>query len=840
MSFFSRQNLNKLSIGGKLSLLQGAVVVLVLGIFTLSLSAFITKRLNTRVERDLDQQAQLLVNSMSSYHSALADSAGKLGSVFRSYYQGPVSLEPTKTVALGEQATPLLKVGSTVVNRNTELVDRFTAVTGAVGTVFVRSGDDFIRISTSLKKEDGSRAVGTPLDRSHPAYQGLLKGEDFTGKANLFGKDYLTKYLPLKDRSGKVIAVFFVGLDFTEGLKSLKDKVRSVKIGQSGYIYALDAREGKDFGKLLIHPAKEGTNVADSKDADGREFIREILKKKEGTVRYPWMNKELGESSTQQKMVVFRYLKEWNWVICVGASLRELNNEGVVVRNAMLGAIVLVVVILVALFILMTRRWITAPLNRAVQAADAIAAGDLTVGIEVTSEDEIGRLMAAMKHMTEALRRMFSELSTGAQALSVSAVDFQESSLVMTGCAEQSAVRCFGVAGSAEEMSVSMATVAAAMEQATSNINTVAVASEEMTATIGEIARSSDLARKITSQAVTRADKVTGQVEALGRAAREIGKVTETIAAISAQTNLLALNATIEAARAGAAGKGFTVVAGEIKELAKQTAAATEGIREKIENIQLSTGETVADIAEISQVIQEVNSIISSTAVAVEQQLSVTQDIAANIAEAAHGAREVNHNVTQASGVAGTIAMEIAEVNQSVADISLSSSQVQRNAEGLIKLAEQLKQMASRYKTSEQSEKAETSSGGSSKRAGNVDRGQIDKGVGAHAMWKSRLQSAIDSGKLEVSLDVVRVDNACAFGKWFLGSDIPENVKQTAQYQSIKEMHAQFHKAAARVGELAISGKKADAEQMMSENGDFASLSQRLTSALMDWKRNFA
>ena len=838
MNFFSAQNFKKLSVGGKLSLLQGVIVVVVLGVFSMALSGFVTKRLNSRVEHDLDQRALLLVNTMSSYHNALADSTGKMGSVFRSYYPGTVALEPSKTIAIGDQQTPTLRVGSTVINRDTGTVDRFTAVTGAVGTVFVRSGDDFIRISTSLKKEDGSRAVGTPLDRTHPAYQGLLKGEEFTGKATLFGKDYMTKYMPVKDSGGKVIAVFFVGLDFTDGLKALKEQIRSIKVGQTGYIYALDAKEGKDAGKLQIHPAKEGTNVADSKDADGREFIKEILKQKEGTIRYPWMNKELGETAPQEKMVVFRYLKPWNWVICVGASIHELNSEGTVVRNAMLIAIVVVVIIMVLLFNLMTRRWITAPLKRAVQVADTIASGDLTVDIEVGSEDEIGQLMAAMKHMADSLRQMFFQMLTGVQTLSQTASGFQDTSLIMTGSAEQSSVRCRAVSSSAEEMNVSMATVAAAMDQATSNINTVAVASEEMTTTIGEIARSSESARQITGQAVTRADKVTVQVEALGRAAREIGKVTETIAAISAQTNLLALNATIEAARAGAAGKGFTVVAGEIKELAKQTAAATEGIREKIENIQLSTTEAVADIDAISHVIQEVNSIISSTAAAVEQQLSVTQEIAANIAEAAHGAREVNCNVSQASGVAGTIAMEIAEVTLSVAEISTSSSQVQTNAEGLLKLADHLKQMASRYKTGE-ADQLNAGKSSNPKRPG-LDRVQVDKGVGAHAMWKSRLQKAIESGKLEVSLDVVRVDNACAFGKWFLGTDIPESVKQTAQYQSIKEMHAQFHKTAAKVGELAVAGKKSDAERMMAENGEFAALSLRLTAALMDWKKSFS
>ncbi len=698
MNILRSINLAKLSIGSKLSLFLAVTVVIVMGLFSVSISMVMSKRLNQRVENDLAQQATLLVSTLSSYHSSLVDSADKMAAVFRTYFHGSLSINAKTAVLIGDKQTPLLKFGATTINLNTEYVDAFTATTKAVGTVFVRTGDDFIRIATSLKKEDGSRAVGTALDRAHPAYPGLLKGDEFVGKATLFGKDYMTKYLPIKDGSGKVVAVFFIGLDFTDGLKVLKEKIRSVKVGKSGYIYALDAREGKDNGKLQIHPAKEGANVSDAKDSEGHEFIREMLKQKEGTIRYPWVNKELGETSAREKMVVFRPLKEWNWLICVGASLDELNNEGNFLRNSLFGATFFVVSLLVLSFITMTRRIVTKPLNDAVLMANCIAAGDLTVTIATTSEDEIGRLMTAMKNMVENLRTMFTELSGGVQTISSSATELSAVSRHLTSSADTSASRTQGVAAAAEEMSANMMSVSVAMEEATANVNTVASATEEMTVTIADVAKNSDLARTITGQAVLQADKVTQQITALGRAAREINKVTETITAISAQTNLLALNATIEAARAGAAGKGFTVVATEIKELAQQTAAATEGIRDKIDNIQSSTAETVEEIEKISRVIQEVNGIISTTAVAIEQQASVMQEIATNIAQAAHGMQEVNQNVAQTSGVADTIASDIAGTNSSVQEISKGSVQVLESAEDLAKLAEQLKEMSERFK----------------------------------------------------------------------------------------------------------------------------------------------
>ncbi len=484
------------------------------------------------------------------------------------------------------------------------------------------------------------------------------------------------------------------------------------------------------------------------------------------------------------------------------------------------------------------KKSIVAPILRLREHVKLIADGDLTRTLEMGRQDEIGALAADIDRMGGNLRGIFAEIAGGVQTLSSSSAAFQSISMTTTGCAEQSAVLCQGVAAAAEEMSVSMATVASAMFQATGSINTVAAATEQMTSTIDQVAASSESARGITSQAVERTERVTEQVEALGRAAREIGKVTETIAAISAQTNLLALNATIEAARAGAAGKGFTVVAGEIKELAKQTAAATEGIREKIENIQSSTGETVAEIESISRVIREVNEIISSTAIAIEEQSAVSRDIAANISEAAYGAKEVNQNVAQSADVAETIARDVSEVHHSVIEITANSSQILANSDGLVKLAGQLKEMAGRYRYRDGAV-AQAAKSESARQPAGVDKQQIDKGVGAHAVWKIRLKQAIESGKMDTSIDNVRVDNVCAFGKWFYGGSIPDSVKQSADYAAIREMHAEFHKTAAKVAEHALAGNRRDAEQLMAGDGAFAAISLKLTSALMAWKKKF-
>jgi methyl-accepting chemotaxis protein len=183
----------------------------------------------------------------------------------------------------------------------------------------------------------------------------------------------------------------------------------------------------------------------------------------------------------------------------------------------------------------------------------------------------------------------------------------------------------------------------------------------------------------------------------LGRAAQEIGQVTETITSISAQTNLLALNATIEAARAGAAGKGFAVVANEIKELAQQTAAATEDIKGRIAGIQSSTGSAMGDIEKISQVIKQVGEIVATIAVAIEEQSVVTRDVASNIAQASMGVRDSNERVSQTATVSHSIAQDIAQVNMTIGEIGRGGEQVQTSASELSMLAEQLKELVGRF-----------------------------------------------------------------------------------------------------------------------------------------------
>ena len=316
-------------------------------------------------------------------------------------------------------------------------------------------------------------------------------------------------------------------------------------------------------------------------------------------------------------------------------------------------------------------RAISSGTNSILHQAEAIAAGDLSSDeIQIRSHDELGELGKAINAMQASLRKVIQSIAENSQNVANASEEFSSVSQQITA--------------NSEETSAQANAVSAATEEVNRNLQTVATATEEMSASISEIAKNATEAARVAGSAMETATETNAIVSKLGESSAEIGQVIKVITSIAQKTDLLALNATVEAARAGEVGAGFAVVANEVKELAKQTATATEDISRKIETIQTDAKAAVQAISTISGIISQVNQISGTIAAAVEEQSATTIEMSRNLTDAAKGSGEVAQNI---NGVA-----------QAAQNTSQGATDSLKAAQQLAKMSTQLRGLVDQFK----------------------------------------------------------------------------------------------------------------------------------------------
>ncbi|AZD57801.1 methyl-accepting chemotaxis protein [Pseudomonas chlororaphis subsp. aurantiaca] len=651
-------------IASQLGLALAVVLAIVIsGSTVFALRSLDAANLDTR-EEHLASEARLLADQLNTFHGTLRESTQRLSGLFEKRFSGGLSLHPDQPVTVAGTQTPGLHLGDVVLNNNFEEVDEFKQMTAGVATVFVRSGDDFIRVSTSLSKQDGSRAIGTLLDHAHPAYQKLMAGQSYVGRALLFERLYMTQYTPVRDSAGKVIAVLFVGFDYTDAQNAQFDNLKRFRIGQTGSLALLDEQH-----KWLVPPA--GVQALEQSATTITELARQPGK---GSF---WSDK------SEDFYSVAVPFEGGPWAVVASMPKAEIRAVTWSVGTRLVIGSLLAMLLAVGATVWLLRSKL-APLGDLVRQADALGKGDLSARLNVSSQDEIGQLASSFNQMGQALstmvehiRRAAEEVNGRAQALSGLSGGAYEGM-------EQQSGEISSMAGAVEEFSATSLNIADNMG------NTERLAQENAQQT--RIGRTSMEEASASLEQIAGALNSTATViNTLGQRSEEIGGIVGVITAIADQTNLLALNAAIEAARAGEQGRGFAVVADEVRNLASRTREATDEISGMINSIQQETGNAIATMEQGNVLMQEGLSRNANVASALaridEQSRSAGQQFAAITT----ATQEQSSTATLLSSNLQSIALANSEQREVVSNLAITAKELE-------KLAADLRQEVDRFR----------------------------------------------------------------------------------------------------------------------------------------------
>ncbi|HWV09791.1 methyl-accepting chemotaxis protein [Pseudomonas sp. GD03944] len=638
------------------------VLVVLISVSTLfALRSLNQANLVTRQEH-LGSEARLLADQLSTFHSSLRDSTQRLAGLFERRFSSGLNVSSERVSVAGVQA-PVLSLGSAALNNDFAEVDEFKRLTAGVATIFVRDGDDFVRISTSVEKPDGSRAIGTVLDRNGPAYPRVISGESYVGRAFLFERFYMTQYTPVRDSSGRVFAVLFVGFDYTDAQNTQFDNLKRFRIGETGSLALLD-----DQGKWLVPPAG-----ARQPEQIGGKLAKVLDEPGHGAF---WSD------GVDEFFSVAMPFSGGPWQVVASMPRTEIQAVTWQVGSQLALGSLLTLLLAVAAVIWLLRRKLR-PLGDLVAQAQALGAGDLSARLNVTSHDEIGELARNFNQMGEALSTMVSRIRSAAHNVSSRA---QALSGLASGAyegIEQQSGEISSMAGAVEEFSATSLNIADNMR------NTERLASDNAQQT--RIGRTSmEEASSALGQIADSLNGTADVVNTLGQRSQEIGGIVSVITSIADQTNLLALNAAIEAARAGEQGRGFAVVADEVRSLAGRTREATNEISTMIASIQGETSSAISTMEQGKALMQDGLQRNAKVAAALEQIAEQTNSAGEQFAAITTATSEQSSTATVLSSNLQSIALANSEQREVVANLA-------QTARELDQLADELRQEVGRF-----------------------------------------------------------------------------------------------------------------------------------------------